>query len=243
MNSSISNIKSVPTASSKISIIIPALNEETALSQNLPQLQIYRDHGHEIILVDGGSHDQSLRVARPLVDRYIQTVKGRAHQMNEGADVAKNDILLFLHADTGLPDSADKLILNALDSTQHLWGRFNVRFNNEKFVFKVISSAMNVRSAMSGIATGDQAIFVNKNIFEDVGLFDRIPLMEDIALSKKLLKQSRPYCLKETVRTSSRRWEKHGVYRTIFLMWRLRLAYFLGVRPEKLADQYYPDSK
>ncbi len=229
--------------SRKISIIIPALNEVTALSQNLPKLQIYRDRGHEIILVDGGSHDQSLAVARPMVDRFIQTVKGRAHQMNEGAEVANNEVLLFLHADTGLPDLADELIFEALDSAQHLWGRFNVKFSNEKFIFKVISSAMNIRSAMSGIATGDQAIFVNKNLFEDVGLFDRIPLMEDVALSKKLLKYSRPSCLQETVRTSSRRWEKNGIYKTIFLMWRLRLAYFLGARPEKLADQYYPDSK
>jgi rSAM/selenodomain-associated transferase 2 len=229
--------------SSKISIIIPTLNEEVALSQNLPKLQAYRDRGHEIILVDGGSHDRSLPVARPLVDRFIQTVKGRAHQMNEGADVAKNEILLFLHADTGLPDSADELILQALNSAEHLWGRFNVRFGNEKFIFKVISKAMNIRSAISGIATGDQAIFVNKNIFEDVGFFDRIPLMEDVALSKKLLKHSRPCCLQEAVMTSSRRWENNGIYKTIFLMWRLRLAYFFGVRPEKLADQYYPDSK
>lgn len=228
---------------SKISIIIPALNEARALRQNLPKLQTYRDRGHEIILVDGGSHDQSLAVARPMVDRFIQTVKGRAHQMNEGAEVANNEVLLFLHADTGLPDLADELILKALDSTQHGWGRFNVKFSNEKFIFKVISVAMNIRSAMSGIATGDQAIFVNKLLFEDVGLFDRIPLMEDVALSKKLLKYSRPSCLQETVRTSSRRWEKNGIYRTIFLMWRLRLAYFLGARPEKLADQYYPDSK
>jgi rSAM/selenodomain-associated transferase 2 len=233
----------VSSVSNLISIIIPALNEETALSQNLPKLQIYRERGHEIILVDGGSHDQSLLVARPLVDRYIQTVKGRAHQMNEGADVAKNDTLLFLHADTGLPDSADVSILGALDSAEHLWGRFNVSFSNKKFMFKVISSAMNIRSAMTGIATGDQAIFVNKRTFEDVGFFDRIPLMEDVALSKKLLKHSRPCCLQETVKTSSRRWEKHGIYKTILLMWRLRLAYFLGTSPGKLADQYYPDSK
>lgn len=229
--------------SSKISIIIPALNEEVALRQNLPKLQAYRDRGHEIILVDGGSHDQSLAVARPMVDRFIQTVKGRAHQMNEGADVAKNDILLFLHADTGLPDTADNLIMQALDSGKHRWGRFNVSFSSNKLIFKVISNAMNMRSALSGIATGDQAIFVNKIVFEDVGLFDRIPLMEDVALSKKLLKHSRPCCLKETVQTSSRRWENKGIYKTIFLMWRLRLAYFFGVRPEKLADQYYPDSK
>ncbi len=233
----------MPLISSKISIIIPALNEASALSQNLPKLQTYRDRGHEIILVDGGSHDQSLAVARPMVDRYIQTVKGRAHQMNEGAEVANNEVLLFLHADTGLPDLADELILEALDAKQHRWGRFNVKFNNEKFIFKVISAAMNIRSEMSGVATGDQAIFVDKNLFEDVGFFDRIPLMEDVALSKKLLKYSRPSCLQETVMTSSRRWEKNGIYKTIFLMWRLRLAYFFGAKPEKLADQYYPDSK
>ncbi|MDG2089863.1 MAG: TIGR04283 family arsenosugar biosynthesis glycosyltransferase [Gammaproteobacteria bacterium] len=230
-------------ASTKISIIIPALNEATALSQHLPLLQIYRQRGHEIILVDGGSHDKSLAVARPLVDRFIQTVKGRAHQMNEGADVAKNDILLFLHADTGLPNLADNLILQSLDSEKHVWGRFNVSFNNEKLIFKFIGSAMNLRSTLSGVATGDQAIFVEKRIFEDVGFFDRIPLMEDVALSKKLLKLGKPCCLKETVRTSSRRWEKNGVWKTIFLMWRLRLAYFFGASPEKLADQYYPDSK
>jgi rSAM/selenodomain-associated transferase 2 len=233
-------VSSVPK---KISIIIPALNEETALGQNLPKLQIYRDLGHEIILVDGGSHDQSLAVARPLVDRFIQTVKGRAHQMNEGADVAKNDILLFLHADTGLPESADKLILKALEYDQHYWGRFNVSFSSKKLIFKLIASTMNIRSALSGIATGDQAIFVNKQIFEDVGLFDRIPLMEDVALSKKLLNYSRPFCLKEPVKTSSRRWENKGIYKTIYLMWRLRLAYFFGANPGKLADQYYPDSK
>jgi len=233
----------VSLASTKISIIIPALNEAEALAQHLPSLQSYRERGHEIILVDGGSHDRTLAVARPLVDRFIQTVKGRAHQMNEGADVAKNDILLFLHADTALPDLADNLILQALASDQHLWGRFNVSLSSEKFIFKVVSAAINLRSAISGIATGDQAIFVKKPIFEDVGLFDRIPLMEDVALSKKLLKVGRPCCLKETVRTSSRRWEKNGVWKTIFLMWRLRLAYFFGARPEKLVEQYYPDSK
>lgn len=230
-------------ASSKISIIIPTLNEATALSQHLPELQSYRQRGHEIILVDGGSHDQSLNAARPLVDRIIQTVKGRSHQMNEGADVAKNDILLFLHADTGLPELADNLVLQTLASEQSLWGRFNVRFSSNKIMFKVIAALMNLRSALSGIATGDQAIFVKKRTFEDVGLFDRIPLMEDVALCKKLLKLARPCCLKETVKTSSRRWEKNGVWKTVFLMWRIRLAYFFGAKPEKLADQYYPDSK
>lgn len=228
---------------SKISIIIPTLNEAAALARQLPALQQYRDYGHEVILVDGGSHDETLAVARPLVDRLIQTVKGRAHQMNEGADVARHDILLFLHADTSLPDSADKLITQSLHADKYHWGRFNVRLSNERFIFRLIAKMMNLRSAASGIATGDQAIFVKRTIFEDVGLFDRIPLMEDVALSKKLLKYSRPCCLQETVATSSRRWEEKGIWSTIFLMWRLRLAYFLGASPAKLAERYYPDSK
>jgi len=232
----------VSLASAKISIIIPTLNEAAALARQLPSLQYYRDDGHEIILVDGGSHDDTLAVARSMVDRLIQTVKGRAHQMNEGADVARHDILLFLHADTGLPAAADKLIMQSLIAENHHWGRFNVRLSNEKFIFRLIGSMMNLRSAASGIATGDQAIFVKRTLFEDVGLFDRIPLMEDVALSKKLLKHGRPCCLREAVETSSRRWEEKGVWSTIFLMWRLRLSYFLGASPAKLAERYYPDS-
>ncbi len=152
-------------------------------------------------------------------------------------------MLLFLHADTILPAEADLLISDALASGDHHWGRFDVTLDKDKFIYRVISSAMNLRSAFSGIATGDQAIFVRKKLFEDVGLFDRIPLMEDVALSKKLLRHTRPYCLKQTVKTSSRRWESEGIWRTIFLMWRLRFLYFLGVRPEKLVEHYYPDSR
>jgi rSAM/selenodomain-associated transferase 2 len=233
----------VAVTSSQISIIIPVLNDAAALAGQLPAIQRYRDQGHEVIVVDGGSHDETLAVARPLVDRFIQTVKGRAHQMNEGVDVAKHDILLFLHVDTDLPDKADDLIVQALAGEKHHWGRFNVRLSSDKFMFKLIGIMMNLRSAFSGIATGDQAIFVKRKTFEDVGLYDRIPLMEDVALSKKLLKHSKPCCLQEKVTTSSRRWEEKGIWTTIFLMWRLRLSYFLGASPAKLAEQYYPESK
>tara|TARA_R110000824_G_scaffold288508_2_gene476521 strand:+ start:92698 stop:93399 length:702 start_codon:yes stop_codon:yes gene_type:complete len=227
----------------KISIVIPVLNEAEALNRLLPSLQTYRKNGHEIILVDGGSHDRTLAVARPLVDRYIQTVKGRSHQMNEGAEVARHAILLFLHADSVLPETADKFIIEALDSGRHCWGRFNIRLSNTRIAYKVIAWAINLKSTLSGIATGDQAIFVRKKDFEDIGAYDRIPLMEDVALSKKLLKLSRPACIKSKLTTSSRRWEKHGICNTIFLMWRLRIAYFFGVRPDKLVEHYYPDSK
>jgi rSAM/selenodomain-associated transferase 2 len=232
----------VQSVTAKISVIIPTLNEEGSLSRVLPALQTFRQRGHEIILVDGGSYDRTLSIARPYVDRLMQTVKGRAHQMNQGADVAKNSILLFLHADTQLPPMADRLIMSALQSETQHWGRFDIRLNNEKLIYRIIENSVNWRSALSGIVTGDQAIFVKKRSFEDVGYFDRIPLMEDVSLSKKLKKMSPPLRLKERVLTSSRRWEKQGIIRTILLMWLLRAAYALGVRPEKLADKYYPDS-
>lgn len=238
-----SAIRPVSSAPEKISIIIPTLNEAAVLMSSLPALQHYRERGHEIILVDGGSHDRTLAVARPMVDRLMQTVKGRAHQMNEGAEAAKHEILLFLHADSLLPEQADQLIIQALEGQARHWGRFDIRLNNERTIYRLIEQSVNWRSALSGIATGDQAIFVKKRSFEDVGFFDRIPLMEDVALSKKLKRISPPCRLKQTVETSSRRWEKHGVWRTILLMWRLRAAYALGVRPEKLADLYYPDSR
>jgi len=226
-----------------ISIIIPTLNEEAALQNSLPLLQQYRERGHEIIVVDGGSHDRTLAVARPKVDRLMQTVKSRAHQMNEGAEVARHEILLFLHADSLLPEAADSLIVEALASDQSHWGRFDIQLDNSKGIYRMIENSVNLRSALSGIATGDQAIFVRKSSFEDVGAYDRIPLMEDVALSKKLKKLARPQRLTQRVLTSSRRWEKNGIWRTIFLMWQLRLAYALGAKPHKLADKYYPDSR
>ncbi len=236
---------------SKISIIIPTLNEEKALRQNLPALQSFREKGHEIILVDGGSHDKTLAVSRPFVDRLMQTVKGRAHQMNEGAGLAKHDLLLFIHADTILPGDADNILISAKEtfmslqpnSAELVWGRFNIRLDNKKLIYRLIEKSVNVRSKFTGIATGDQAIFVSRILFENIGGYDRIPLMEDVALSKKLLSYSSPLCIQETVLSSSRRWEKHGVISTILLMWRLRLFYFLGVKPEKLVESYYPDSK
>lgn len=220
-----------------ISVIIPALNEATTLKETLMPLQHWRKSGHEIILVDGGSEDDSQAIAAPLVDVVLESEKGRAKQMNAGARVANGEILLFLHADTHLPDGADDMVQLAL--VRHRWGRFDVRLSGSHWLLRVVEHMMNWRSRMTGIATGDQALFLERMLFNELGGFPELPLMEDIALSKRLRQQvGRPACLKSPLTTSSRRWEENGILRTILLMWRLRLAYFLGISPHYLARQY-----
>lgn len=221
----------------RISVIIPALNEATTLKETLMPLQRWRKSGHEIILVDGGSEDDSQLIAAPLVDVVLESEKGRAQQMNAGARVANGEVLLFLHADTRLPESADEMVLLAL--VRHRWGRFDVRLSGRHWLLRVVEYMMNWRSRMTGIATGDQALFLERILFNELGGFPELPLMEDIALSKRLRqKVGRPACLKSPLTTSSRRWEENGILRTILLMWRLRLAYFLGISPHYLARQY-----
>jgi rSAM/selenodomain-associated transferase 2/rSAM/selenodomain-associated transferase 1 len=224
-----------------ISIIIPVLNECAALEANLPLLQSWRQRGHELVVVDGGSTDQSLSICSGLVDHVLSAPAGRASQMNAGASVAGGDVLLFLHIDTMLPAILPQHLLNSLvDSGGKRWGRFDVRLSSRKFVFRVIETMMNLRSRVTGIATGDQAIFVERSLFEQLGGYPPIPLMEDVQLCKTLKHTAgRPVCMPERVQSSSRRWEKHGVVKTILLMWWLRLAYFLGARPEDLHAQYY----
>lgn len=221
----------------KISIIIPCLNEQAHIKQTLKPLQAMRQRGHQIILCDAHSDDKTQTLARPWVDNLITSPAGRAQQMNAAAKLAEHDVLWFLHADTLVPDNADELILDCFIN-EHIWGRFNVRLSSHKFRFRIIETFINLRSCLSGIATGDQGIFVNKNIFQQLNGYQNIPLMEDIHLSKRLKKISRPSCISTTIITSSRRWEEHGTTKTIILMWRLRLAYFLGVQPEKLAQAY-----
>lgn len=221
----------------RISVIIPALNEATTLKETLMPLQRWRKSGHEIILVDGGSEDDSQVIAAPLVDVVMESEKGRAQQMNAGARVANGEVLLFLHADTHLPNSADEMVLRAL--VKHRWGRFDVRLSGCHWLLRVVEYMMNWRSCMTGIATGDQALFLERMLFNELGGFPELPLMEDIALSKRLRQLvGRPACLNPPLTTSSRRWEENGILRTILLMWRLRLAYFLGISPHYLARQY-----
>lgn len=220
-----------------ISIIIPALNEAASIEATLLPLQSWRQSGHELILVDGGSCDDTAPVAQPLVDRMIDSAPGRALQMNRGAKVASGDVLLFLHADTLLPSNAEELVCRALDRSQ--WGRFDVRLSGRHWLLRVVERMMNWRSCLSGIATGDQGIFVGYELFDRIGGFPNLPLMEDIALSKCLKREAgRPACIHTPLITSSRRWEQNGIVRTIFLMWRLRLAWFLGVPAHRLARLY-----
>ena len=221
-----------------LSIVIPALNEAEQIAATLDSLQPLRRRGVEVIVVDGGSSDDTVTVAQNAADRVITAERGRALQMNAGAAVARSEILCFLHADTRLPENADGLIIDGLARARRSWGRFDVRIEGRHPMLRVIATLMNWRSRLSGIATGDQAIFITRSLFEAAGHFPRIPLMEDIALSRQLKVYSRPLCIAHRLTTSGRRWEQHGLWRTVLLMWRLRLAYWLGADPRELATRY-----
>lgn len=219
-----------------VSIIIPVLNEEGSIKNFLEQLQVYRKQGHEVIVVDGGSTDKTVSISELLSDKVITSKTGRAMQMNSGALQSKHDVFWFLHADTLIPENAIENIQQALTTPE--WGWFNIKLSGTKFLFRLIERMINIRSCFSHIATGDQGIFVKREIFESVNGYANIPLMEDVSLSKKLNKISKPVCLKEMLITSSRRWEQKGIISTVLLMWRLRFLYWLGVSADKLATQY-----
>ena len=221
-----------------LSIIVPCLNEAEIIVETLQALQPFRARGAEIIVVDGGSRDDSAARARGWADQVLAARRGRALQMNAGAAAAHRDILLFLHADCVLPDAADRLIVDGFNRKRTGWGRFDVTLTGRHPLLGVVASMMNARSRLTGIATGDQGIFVTRSLFEAAGHFPEIALMEDIALSQRLKRFSAPLCLRHRVRASGRRWERHGVMRTILLMWRLRLAYSLGADPDRLALRY-----
>lgn len=221
-----------------LSIIVPMLNEAGALGELLADLLPYQRRGCQVILVDGGSQDGSPHMARCAGFTVCDAPRGRARQMNAGAAAATGEVLLFLHADTRLPADADALIAQAMQACGRPWGRFDVRISGRPLMLKVVARMINLRSRLSGIATGDQAIFVCAQHFAQVGGFPDQPLMEDIELSRRLKRLSRPACLRARVLTSGRRWESRGVWRTIVLMWWLRLAYWLGVAPDQLAKAY-----
>lgn len=222
-----------------ISIIIPCLNESTDIQATLQCLQPLRARGQQVIVIDGGSTDDTLALASPLADKVLSSARGRAQQMNTGMEAADGEILWFLHADTLITPQADKLILQSLQQAHRIWGRFDVRLSGSIPFLRIVEQAMNLRSRITGIATGDQGIFVRAAALKKIGGFTEIPLMEDIDLCKRLKKtHGRPLCLPQQLITSSRRWEANGILRTILLMWRLRLHYFLGADPADLARQY-----
>lgn len=225
---------------SDLAIILPVLNEAETVSDTLVQLASLRARGVHIVVVDGGSTDATHQLAEPLCDKVLVAPRGRALQMNMGALHAQSGVLLFLHSDTQLPVEADQLVLAAV-SRGALWGRFDVRIKGQSRWLPAIGALMNLRSRLTSIATGDQAMFVRRDVFEQLGGFAEIPLMEDIELSGRLRARAKPFCLSPPVTTSGRRWDRHGVWLTIVLMWRLRLRYFLGADPAVLAVEYgYP---
>jgi rSAM/selenodomain-associated transferase 2 len=222
----------------RLSIVVPCLDEEEGIAATLAALAPFRARGAEVIVVDGGSVDNTVARARSGADLVLAARRGRASQMNVGAKHARGDVLLFLHADTRLPPGADTLIQSGLASTGKTWGRFDVTIEGRHPLLPVVAEAMNVRSRWTGIATGDQAIFLQRALFERIGGYPAIALMEDIALTSLLSKEGPPLCIHEKAVTSGRRWEKHGLVRTVLLMWRLRLAYRLGADPDRLALRY-----
>lgn len=225
----------------RLSVIIPVLNEACQLEALLQSLQPLRQRGGELIVVDGGSCDQSFSIAQTWADQILLSKQGRAIQMNVGAAVAQGNVLLFLHADTRLPASAISNIaharLNCLFPAL-FWGRFDVQLSGRQWVYRIIESMMNLRSRLTAIATGDQAIFIDTALFHRLGGYPEIELMEDIALCRILRKQAQPVCLSARVQTSSRRWEQYGVVKTVLLMWTLRLLYRLGISPSLLVKMY-----
>ena len=220
------------------SIIVPVLDEAPGIAAALEALAPMRRAGASVIVVDGGSRDATRTLAAPLADRVIEAPRGRASQMNAGARECGGDILVFLHADSVLPPNALDAIGAGLKRTARDWGRFDVAIAGADPLLSLVALLMNARSRLTGVATGDQAIFVRREAFDAIGGFPEIPLMEDVAISKKLLGRTRPLALEDRVVTSGRRWERHGTLRTIFLMWRLRMAYALGADPRRLARRY-----
>ncbi|MFO1114706.1 MAG: TIGR04283 family arsenosugar biosynthesis glycosyltransferase [Beijerinckiaceae bacterium] len=222
----------------RISIVLPVLNEVAGIVATLERLAPLRAAGCETIVVDGGSSDATLALTGPLADRAIVAQRGRAAQMNAGARLASGDILLFLHADTILPDDASALVREGLEQSGRAWGRFDVQIAGRHVLLPLVAALMNLRSRLTGVATGDQAIFVDAAAFRRVGGYPDLALMEDIALSKALKSISSPLCLSARVVTSGRRWDDNGFWRTILLMWRLRFDYWRGADANDLARRY-----
>jgi rSAM/selenodomain-associated transferase 2 len=219
-----------------VSVIVPTLDEERTLDAIISAA---RQPGLlEVIVVDGGSRDRTVDVARACADRVLLGARGRAAQMNAGAAVARGDVLLFLHADTRLPPGCHGAIMHALADDLVVGGRFDLRLDAPGIPYRIIERMVSLRSRLTRVATGDQAIFARRSMFERLGGFPELPLMEDIAFCRALKRAGRIACLRERVVTSARRWQRRGVVRTVLLMWALRAAYYAGVSPARLARAY-----
>jgi rSAM/selenodomain-associated transferase 2 len=219
-----------------LSVVVPTLNEADGLPATLAAAR--QAGAAELIVVDGGSRDGTVAVARSLADRVLEAPRGRARQMNAGAAAARGEILLFLHADTRLPSGYAALVTHALAEPAAVGGRFDIRLDAEGIAYRIIERAISVRSRLTGVATGDQAIFVRRQVFERLGGYPLLPLMEDVALCRALKRAGRMVAVRASVLSSARRWQRDGIARTVLLMWTLRTAYYLGVSPARLARVY-----
>jgi rSAM/selenodomain-associated transferase 2 len=229
-------VRGVATSPAAISIVVPTLEEAPSVAHTLAAA---RQPGvAELIVVDGGSRDATREVARRFADAVLTAPPGRAAQMNAGAAAARGDVLLFLHADTRLPVGFAEAVTQALADPVVVGGRFDVALDADGWPYRVIERLISARSRLTGVATGDQALFVRRAVFEELGGFAPIPLMEDVDLARRLKRHGRVAALHETVLTSARRWQRRGVWRTVLLMWSLRLAYYAGVPPATLARAY-----
>lgn len=230
------NTLTMPT----ISFILPVLNESALIVSQLERLQAYREQGHEVVVVDGGSRDNTPQLAADLADQVLVSGPGRSLQMNAGAASAKGAVLVFLHTDTELPAHADALVTGAIAAPESDWGWFKLRLSNPAWPYRVIAVCMNLRARLTFVCTGDQTLFVTRELFDRIGGFPPLPLMEDVAISKLLRRKSTPHWIQRPVTASSRRWEQRGILRTVLLMWWLRLLFFCGVNPVRLLQMYYP---
>ncbi|HAX10126.1 MAG TPA: glycosyl transferase [Marinobacter hydrocarbonoclasticus] len=222
----------------RLAIIVPVLNEIEGIEPLLSHLETWRQRGAEIIVVDGGSDDKSDSLIEARGVPLIRSARGRATQMNAGARTSQSPFLMFLHADTRLPEHADTQVMTHLARSETSWGRFDVCIDGRSGLLPIVGAMMNLRSRLTGIATGDQALFMTRTLFEQVGGFPEQPLMEDVEICKRLKHITPPVCLRDRVVTSGRRWDQRGGWRTIFLMWQLRWAYWRGVPADQLAARY-----
>ena len=222
----------------RLAVVIPTLNEAQGITGLLESLQPLRTRGHRLLVVDGGSCDDTPDLARPLADAVLQAPQGRAMQMHAGALASDAEVLWFLHADSRVPQDADRLIESALMRPGVRWGYFNIRLEDAGGLLRLVARMMNLRTRLTGIVTGDQGLFVYRDSYLRAGGFPPVPLMEDIALSKRLRRVARPGAARAVLQTSARRWQRHGILRTILLMWILRLGYWLGLQPRYLARMY-----
>ncbi len=229
-------VRLTETSGITISIVMPTFNEATHLHDTLTAIYASIDQAAvEVIIADGGSSDQTLDIAQQFPCQIVSSETGRARQMNQGCQQAKGEWLVFLHADSRLPKDWQTNVLNTLQ-----WGFFPVRLSGQRWPLRIIEKAMNLRSSITRVGTGDQGLFFRQSFFRQVGGFAEIPIMEDIAICKQARQLSSPAIAKSAIITSSRRWEENGIIKTVLLMWWLRLAYWFGTSPERLHRIYYP---